>query len=56
MDCVIKEWESLQKAIAYIHRYAKGIRFASANVEDENGNTIYEILSDGTITDRRKIK
>ena len=49
MDCTIKEWNNLEKAIAYCHRYSKGIRFASVEIEDENGNTIYELLADGTV-------
>lgn len=50
MDCTVKEWNSLEKAIAYCHRYSKGIRFASAEIEDECGKQIYELLSDGTVT------
>ena len=51
MDCTMKEWESLEKAVAYCHRYAKGVRFDSVYIEDEDGELIYEITSNGIITD-----
>lgn len=54
MDCTIKEWSSLEKAIAYAHRYATGIRFAGVTVEDEDGKTVYEITSDQEVIDSRK--
>lgn len=50
MECTIKEWSSLEKAVAYCHRYSKGVRFVSAEIEDESGRQIYELLSDGTVT------
>ena len=49
MECTVKEWNSLEKAIAYCHRYSKGIRFAGVEIEDENGNQIYELLPYGTV-------
>lgn len=54
MDCTMKEWDSLEKAIDYCHRYEKGIRFACVYIEDESGTIIYEICSNGVITDNRK--
>ena len=53
MDCTFKEWDNLEKAIAYAHRYAKGIRFAGVTVEDEDGKTIYEITSSSEVYDYR---
>lgn len=50
MECTIKHWCSLEKAIAYCHRYSKGVRFASAEIEDEFGEQIYKLLSDGTVS------
>lgn len=55
MDCTWLEWEDLDKAIAYCHRYAKGVRFANVTVEDEKGNLIYELNNEGIITDNRKL-
>lgn len=49
-DMTFKEWDSLDKAIAYAHRYAKGLRFVGVTVEDENGNVLYEILNHGADT------
>lgn len=49
MDCTFKEFSSLVEAIAYAHRYAKGIRFAGVEIEDEFGNRIYEITSSGDV-------
>ncbi len=46
MDTTIKEHSSIDKAIKYCRRYAKGLRFAGVQVEDEEGNVIYEITSD----------
>ena len=54
MDCTYKTWDSLEKAIAYCHRYAKGIRFANVELRNEDNYLMYEILSDGTVTDYRK--
>lgn len=51
MDCTIKEWDSLEKAIDYCHRYTKGIRFSSVCIEDEKGDIVYEILASGEIID-----
>lgn len=53
MDCTWKEFETIEKAITYCHRYSKGIRFASAEIQDENGKTLYELLADGQIFDYR---
>ncbi len=46
MDCTFKEFETFEKAVAYCRRYAKGLRFAGCQVEDEKGNTVFEITSD----------
>lgn len=54
MDCTWKEWNDLDKAIAYCHRYAKGVRFAGVIVEDEDGNLIYELTDNGIVTDNRQ--
>lgn len=47
MECTFLEHETLDKAITYAHRYAKGVRFASVTVEDEQGNILYEICDCG---------
>lgn len=54
MDSTWKEWESLDKAIAYAHRYAKGIRFAGVEIVDDDWNTVYEITSNQNVYDYRK--
>lgn len=55
IECTFKEWDSLDKAINYAHRYANGIKFVSVDVSDENGNLIYEISDyGGTVIDYRK--
>lgn len=53
MDNTVLEWESLGKAIAYCHRYDKGLRFAGVQVEDKNGKLIYELTDNGVVTDNR---
>ncbi len=45
MDCTFKEYETLKDAISYCRRYAKGLRFAGCQVEDEKGNIVFEINS-----------
>lgn len=53
-EMTIKDFDTEEKAIKYAHRYAKGIRFTSAVIEDENGKVIYEILNYGaTVYDHR---
>lgn len=56
MDCTYKEWNSLEKAMAYCHRYTKGTRFASAEIRDDEDNRVYELLADGTVIDYRNKK
>lgn len=46
MQCTFKDFDDIDKAIKYCHRYAKGLRFAGVKVEDEKGNAIFEITSD----------
>jgi uncharacterized membrane protein YkoI len=53
MDSTIKEFNTLEKAIIYAHRYNKGLRFAGIQIEDENGNVVYEITSDNEVFDNR---
>lgn len=53
IECTDKEWDNLDKAIAYAHRYATGIKFESVEIEDENGKVVYRILQDSTIEDYR---
>jgi len=50
VELTVKEFDTEEKAIAYAHRYAKGNRFCSATIEDDGGNTIYEILNYGSVT------
>lgn len=53
VDITVKEFPTIEKAISYAHRYAKGIRFCSVEVEDENGEVVYELMADGTVCDYR---
>ena len=53
MDCTYKDWDSLEKAVAYCRRYAKGLRFAGVEIQDEEGNVVYELFADGTVIDYR---
>ena len=53
MDCTLKEFGNVDNAIKYAHRYAKGLRFAGVQIEDENGKTVYEITSDFEVIDHR---
>lgn len=53
MDCTFKEFPNVEKAIAYANRYAKGLRFAGVQIEDENGKIVYEITSDFEVIDKR---
>lgn len=53
MDCTFKEFDTIEKAINYAHRYAKGVRFAGVQIEDENGKLLYEITSNSEIYDYR---
>lgn len=50
----IKAYETFEKALAYGERYAKGIRFCSFEIEDEDGTILYEQFADGTVEDHRK--
>lgn len=54
MNTTEKEYSTVEKAIAYAQRYSKGRRFAGVEVEDEEGNEIYEITSDSEVIDHRK--
>ena len=53
MDCTYKDWDSFEKAVAYCHRYTKGLRFAGVEIRDEKDNVVYELLTDGTAIDYR---
>jgi len=53
MGCTFKEFININKAIAYAHKYAKGLRFAGVQIEDENGKLLYEITSDFETIDHR---
>lgn len=47
LECTTLYHETLDKAITYAHRYARGTKFASVTVEDEEGNILYEICDCG---------
>ena len=47
LECTTLFHETLDKAINYAHRYARGTKFASVTVEDEEGNILYEICDCG---------
>lgn len=49
--CTFKEFSDFEKAKAYAHRYAKGIKFCGVQIQDSNGNLLYEITSDFIIYD-----
>lgn len=53
MENNTKDFEDIEKAIKYAHRYAKGTRFAGVRVEDEKGKLLYEITSDSDAYDYR---
>ena len=53
MECTIKKFERMDKAIKYAHRYAKGLRFAGLQIEDEDARLLYEITSDFNVYDYR---
>lgn len=53
MECTYKEFDTIEKAIKYANRYTKGLRFAGVQIEDENGNIVYEITSDNETIDYR---
>ncbi len=53
MDCTWKEFDTIEKAIKYCHRYTNGLRFAGVQIEDEEGNLLYEITSDQELIDYR---
>jgi len=51
MNNTFKEFDEIEKAIRYAHRYAKGLRFAGVQVESEDGTLLYEITSDYEVCD-----
>ena len=53
MDNTVKDFEDIEKARKYAHRYAKGVRFAGVQIESENGKLLYEITSDSEVCDYR---
>lgn len=46
MKTTVKEFDTLEKAIKYSQRYAKGIRFAGLWIENQSLELVYEITSD----------
>lgn len=54
IECTDKEWDNLDKAISYAHRYATGVRFAGVEIEDENGKIVYRITTDSIVEDYRE--
>ena len=46
MKTTVKEFDTLEKAIKYAQRYAKGIRFAGLWIENQSLELVYEITSD----------
>jgi uncharacterized membrane protein YkoI len=53
MDCTFKDFDTIEKAINYANRYAKGRRFAGVRIEDKDGKLLYEITSDSEQIDYR---
>ncbi len=54
MKITIKEFDDIERAIKYAHRYAKGLNFAGVQIESKNSEVLYEITSDYEIFDNRK--
>ena len=59
MDVTYKEFDTIEKAIKYAHRYNKGMRFAGVQIEEittdgKLGNMVYEITSDNETIDYRE--
>lgn len=48
IEVTVKEFDTLEKAIKYAHRYSGG-RFVNCTIENEKFETVYELLEDGTI-------
>lgn len=55
MECTFKEYGTVEKAIAYAQRYARGVRFAGVQIQGDSGNTVYEITSDSETIDYREV-
>lgn len=53
VELTIKEFPSVEKAIAYAERYAKGIRFCGVEVRNKDNEIVYEITSDMEVYDYR---
>ncbi len=49
MKCTYKEFDSLDKAIAYAHRYSNGRRFAGCTIMNDNCENVYELLENGSV-------
>jgi septation ring formation regulator EzrA len=54
MKTTVKEFDTIEKAIKYAHRYNSGVRFAGIQIEDENGKLVYEITSGNDTYDYRE--
>lgn len=55
IDCTFsRDFDTFEKALRHGERYAHGIRFASFEIEDSEGNIVYEMTDVGVITDYRK--
>jgi hypothetical protein len=54
MQTTVKEFETIEKAIKYAHRYNTGVRFAGIQIESEDGKLLYEITSGNDTYDYRE--
>jgi uncharacterized membrane protein YkoI len=55
IECTFsRDFDSFDKALRHGQRYANGIRFAAFEIEDSDGNVVYEMTDTGLITDYRK--
>jgi hypothetical protein len=55
MDCDFSEFTSLAKAKAHCDEFladCESVKFAGCHVEDDSGAYLYEILCDGTVSER----
>lgn len=56
MDNTVKEFDTIEKAIKYAHRYNTGVRFAGIQIESEDGKLLYEITSGNDTYDYREVE
>lgn len=53
METEYVECEDIKSAIEYAHEHNEGLTFAGTQIENENGDLVYEITADGEPIDYR---